>query len=228
MKFLLSLFIISVTLFGFSQNASALSCIQPPERLLDRGDVIFLGTANEVHTSTVREDEYAQFSLIKSWKGDVSSSMKIYGIRSWTGLVDGNIFYQKGATYIVFASIYPEGSGRLSGRLQSGIDCGSTSLVHDTENDQTVIALDKEKSSTTILSVYAYARNLTLGSTGEDVVALQTFLERKSLLIIPQGVPKGYFGPLTRNAVKRYQESKGITPTLGFFGPMTRASVQAE
>lgn len=228
MKFLLSFLVSLVVIFGFSPSASALSCAQPPEKLLDRAEVIFLGIAEEVYTSTTREDEYVRFSVLRYWKGEVSSSMKVYGIRSWNGMADGTIFYQKGATYVVFAYKYPEGTTRL----RSGVDCGSTSRVHDAQNDQTIIALDKEKGSipttTTTSGVYAYARNLTLGSTGADVVALQTFLEQKSFLVMPQGILKGYFGQLTRNAVKRYQESKGIAPALGFFGPITRASVQAE
>jgi hypothetical protein len=70
--------------------------------------------------------------------------------------------------------------------------------------------------------------NLTVGSTGADVVALQQFLVAKGHLVMPAGVAYGYFGPLTRAAVAKYQTSKGITPAVGYFGPITRAAVNAE
>lgn len=77
-------------------------------------------------------------------------------------------------------------------------------------------------------AAYTFNTNLTIGSRGADVVALQTFLESKGLITIPAGVAKGYFGSLTRSAVRAYQISKGITPTAGYFGPVTRAAVNAE
>lgn len=73
-----------------------------------------------------------------------------------------------------------------------------------------------------------FVRNLTVGSTGTDVVALQSYLETKGFLTIPVGVSKGYFGPLTRSALARYQASVGIAPAVGYFGPITRADVSAK
>ena len=67
-----------------------------------------------------------------------------------------------------------------------------------------------------------FTRSLTLGSRGTDVVQLQTILETKGFLVMPAGVGKGYFGPLTRAALARYQASVGISPAVGFFGPITR------
>jgi peptidoglycan hydrolase-like protein with peptidoglycan-binding domain len=75
---------------------------------------------------------------------------------------------------------------------------------------------------------YTFNTNLTVGSRGADVVALQTFLEAKGLITIPTGTAKGYFGVLTKNAVAAYQTMKGITPNAGYFGPITRAAVMAD
>ncbi len=83
-------------------------------------------------------------------------------------------------------------------------------------------------SAQTTASCYTYFRDLTVGSTGTDVVALQTFLESRGHLIMPVGVAKGYFGPITRAAVAKYQASKGITPVAGYFGPITRSAVALE
>lgn len=70
---------------------------------------------------------------------------------------------------------------------------------------------------------YTYSKDLTIGSTGADVVALQSALESKGFLVIPVGVSKGYFGPLTQRALASYQASVGISPAAGYFGPITRA-----
>ncbi|MDQ3089588.1 MAG: peptidoglycan-binding protein [bacterium] len=72
-----------------------------------------------------------------------------------------------------------------------------------------------------------FTADLTMGSTGTQVVALQTFLEQKGYLVIPVGVSKGYFGALTRAAVVRFQLANGIAPAVGYFGPLTRGKVNA-
>lgn len=82
-------------------------------------------------------------------------------------------------------------------------------------------------SAQTVSTAFTFTTNLTIGSRGADVVALQSFLESKGLLSMPAGVAKGYFGGLTRTAVRAYQATKGL-PTTGFFGPMTRAAVAAD
>ncbi len=77
-------------------------------------------------------------------------------------------------------------------------------------------------------SAETFTRNLTIGSTGADVSALQAWLVAKGYLVMPTGVAYGYFGGLTRASVAAYQTAKGITPTAGYFGPVTRAAVNAE
>src|SRR3989338_1294787 len=52
--------------------------------------------------------------------------------------------------------------------------------------------------------------DLTLGSTGADVTALQQWLVSKGFLTMPAGVAMGNLGPLTKAAVTAYQTSKGI------------------
>ncbi len=77
-------------------------------------------------------------------------------------------------------------------------------------------------------SSYMFYTNLTVGSTGADVVALQSFLESKGFLTMPAGTSKGYFGGLTKSALASFQSAKGIAPAVGFFGPVTRAAVNAD
>ncbi len=70
-----------------------------------------------------------------------------------------------------------------------------------------------------------YTRDLTIGSRGTDVIALQTFLISKGFSI-PAG-PTGYFGIQTRAALAAFQAANGISPAAGYFGPITRARIIA-
>lgn len=72
-----------------------------------------------------------------------------------------------------------------------------------------------------------FTKDLTLGSTGSDVTALQTLLVSKGFLTMPAGVSKGYFGSLTKSALAAYQASVGISPASGYFGPITRAKMNS-
>lgn len=76
--------------------------------------------------------------------------------------------------------------------------------------------------STAGAATYNFQNNLTLGSTGSDVVALQTMLVSKGYLVMPSGVPMGYFGALTQSAVVKFQIANKVSPTSGYFGPLTR------
>jgi len=71
--------------------------------------------------------------------------------------------------------------------------------------------------------------NLSVGSTGDSVVALQDWLISKGFSIpaIQSGAATpGYFGSQTQAAVAAYQRTVNL-PSFGFFGPMTRAIVNA-
>ncbi len=61
-----------------------------------------------------------------------------------------------------------------------------------------------------------FTRDLTVGSSGADVTALQNVLK-----VSPA---TGYFGSITKAAVQSYQASKGIA-TTGYVGPLTRAAL---
>jgi peptidoglycan hydrolase-like protein with peptidoglycan-binding domain len=70
-----------------------------------------------------------------------------------------------------------------------------------------------------------FTRDLTIGASGADVTALQTWLISKGYSI-PAGAT-GYFGAQTQAALAAYQAANGITPAAGYFGPITRAKVNA-
>ncbi len=79
------------------------------------------------------------------------------------------------------------------------------------------------KKSGAPLFVFVFSRNLSFGTSGNDILELQKILQ--SLGFFSQGeTPTGFFGPITLKAVRDFQKSKGIEQT-GFVGPLTRAAL---
>jgi hypothetical protein len=68
-------------------------------------------------------------------------------------------------------------------------------------------------------SGYNFTKDLTVGSKGADVTALQNVLG-----ISPA---TGYFGSVTKAAVIKFQLAKGLTPAAGYVGAKTRAVLNA-
>ena len=89
------------------------------------------------------------------------------------------------------------------------------------------LALALVLASASSASAYTYTRDLTIGASGADVVALQDMLVAGGYLVMPAGVSKGYFGALTQSAVAKWQAAVGITPAAGYFGPISRAKASA-
>ncbi len=85
------------------------------------------------------------------------------------------------------------------------------------------VAAAQTVTTTTTTTSSAFTRNLTIGSTGADVSALQALLIAGGKLQI--AAPTGYFGAMTKAALASWQASVGITPASGYFGPKTRAYV---
>jgi hypothetical protein len=75
----------------------------------------------------------------------------------------------------------------------------------------------------------SFARDLTLGSSGPDVTALQTFLIAENIgpagKALSDAGATGYFGSVTQKALIEFQVARGISPAYGYFGPVTRARI---
>lgn len=67
---------------------------------------------------------------------------------------------------------------------------------------------------------FTFTRDLTVGSVGADVSAVQQFLIDTGFLRI--ATPTGYFGPMTTNALGTWQALAGVYPSAGYFGPISR------
>ena len=72
---------------------------------------------------------------------------------------------------------------------------------------------------------YVFTSSLSIGSRGNDVVELQCFLQKLGYFS-ENTLCTGYFGPITHEAVAKFQASKGIE-SIGIVGPKTRAALNS-
>ena len=89
-----------------------------------------------------------------------------------------------------------------------------------------VVAFTPVAGAQTATASATFTRDLTIGSTGADVTALQNWLINKGYAIAAGAT--GYFGAQTQAALAKYQAAKNISPAAGYFGPITRAAVAAD
>ncbi len=81
--------------------------------------------------------------------------------------------------------------------------------------------------------VATFTRNLTIGSSGQDVKNLQVFLNDNGYTIASTGAgspgdESTYFGARTAAALAKFQAASQITPASGILGPKTRAYLEGE
>lgn len=79
-------------------------------------------------------------------------------------------------------------------------------------------------------SCSAFTRDLTVGSTGADVMDLQRVLNGNGYPVASSGAgapgsESTYFGAKTQAALAKWQAANGISPAAGYFGPITRAKL---
>jgi len=110
-----------------------------------------------------------------------------------------------------------------------GADTSTISNVEASLRGQTPTG-GTSTGSTSGASCSQFTRDLTLGSTGSDVQALQVILNANGFQVAASGAgspgnESTYFGALTQSALGKWQAAKGVTPPAGYFGPLTRAAL---
>jgi hypothetical protein len=119
------------------------------------------------------------------------------------------------------ASVASAQSVSLSQLVQLFISLGIIDSAHAAAAEAAVANMG---TTATTAPSFTYTRNLTVGSTGADVTALQNTLIANSDLAA--GLNTGYFGALTQAGVSKWQASAGL-PATGFFGPLSMAKLNA-
>lgn len=141
------------------------------------------------------------------------------------GLVFATALWFAGSSLTPLASA----AGLTSSQVQSilallqsfGADQATINNVNAALTGQAVTATGGSTGST---SCYTFTKDLTLGSKGASVTALQQFLNGKGYLTASA---TGYFGPLTKAALAKFQAANSISPASGYFGPITMKAVNA-
>ncbi len=126
-------------------------------------------------------------------------------------------------------------SGLTATQIQSILD-----VLASFDADAATVALVKASlegtattGSVTSTAVVVFKSNLTVGSLGSEVKALQEFLNAHGYTVASSGPGSSgnettRFGAATKAALIKFQKAKGITPAVGYFGPKTRAAVEAD
>jgi hypothetical protein len=192
------------------------------EEIFKKSDAVFLGRVLSVTSPETQGDVRevnGEVQVEKYWKGKVGSLVKIKSTGIYTC---GTAFseHAKGGTYLIYAT-KPSGASDAYTVGMVDMKLASTSMFE-------IQTLGTGFVPNVGPSGSQFTKNLTVGSSGDDVARLQTWLVQKGFLVMPAGVSKGYFGNLTRTALAQYQISAGITPAVGYFGPITRTKINAQ
>lgn len=114
--------------------------------------------------------------------------------------------------------------------LQSfGVDAATYSNVDKSLRGQATTGTAAPSSA----CPYTWSRNLTAGSTGDDVMKLQKFLNSDAATQVAAsgagspGNETSSFGPATKAAVVKFQTKNDISPAAGYFGALSRAKANS-
>jgi len=117
------------------------------------------------------------------------------------------------------STLSAQAASLTAGQVQSILGLLSSFGADQATINNVSAALTGQPTSTVAAqSSYSYTSDLTVGSTGAAVTALQT-----QLGVSPA---TGYFGSITKAAVVTYQTANGL-PATGYVGPLTRAKLNA-
>ncbi len=183
---------------------------------MNESTAVFVGTVTAINQT--QTGYTASFDVSAYWKGNISKKQAVSTASDSAGC---GYSFTLGTKYIVYAN-------ESEGKLTTGL-CGFTTPADDAAIAALGTAMTPGGSVTG-----SFNRNLGYGMRGEDVRALQQYLNSKGFTISLSGAGSvgnetTYYGPATRKAVIRFQEankvSLGISAGTGYFGILTRTLV---
>lgn len=218
-------FIALVTIIGLCATlyapatVHACSCIAreySQSEKMNESTAVFVGTVTAINQT--QTGNTASFDVSAYWKGNVSKKQDVSTASDSAGC---GYSFTVGAKYIVYAN-------SSDGKITTGL-CGFTTPADDAKIQALGTAMTPAGSVTG-----SFNRNLGYGMRGEDVRALQQYLNSKGFTVSASGAGSvgnetTYYGPATRKAVIRFQEARkaelGISAGTGYFGPLSRTLV---
>lgn len=121
-----------------------------------------------------------------------------------------------------------QASVTLSAALSTNVNTGTSGAA------PAVAAITSNSEATVTYGPGVFNRTLRAGSSGDDVRRLQRYLNEQGYVLAPRGIGSpgnetDYFGPMTYNALIKFQEAHakdilapaGLTKGSGIFGPAT-------
>lgn len=139
---------------------------------------------------------------------------------------------------MAFSFVTPAHAALTESQIQSILSLlqsfgADTSVVSNVESSLRGTAPTGSTGSTggtSSASCSQFTRDLTIGSTGADVMALQKILNSNGYPVSASGagapgLESDYFGTKTQAALAKWQAAVGISPAAGYFGPITRAKL---
>jgi peptidoglycan hydrolase-like protein with peptidoglycan-binding domain len=105
----------------------------------------------------------------------------------------------------------------------AGLLC-SAGTASATSGGAGVVAAKTPHGLVSPVSGTVFARTLRKGARGEDVKTLQTWLADVGYRL----PPTGYFGPMTKGAVARFQRANGLAPASGTVGSRTATALLSD
>ncbi len=154
--------------------------------------------------------------------------------KNWFGAVTpdfssatGSVIFSPWCLVDSCVSIWSQpGSGPSPSPASGGSGSVSTTTATSTATTTATSTTILQQTSTTTeqvlgASTFNFTRNLSFGMRGNDVSELQKILIAKGYLKLKTGQPTGWFGPLTRAALIKWQLENKIRAE-GYFGPISR------
>lgn len=158
-------------------------------------------TGASVNFADVNTNLSANQTLTLKAVGDISSS----------AIAGSSVYGVFGGSWAVDTS-----NGNIGNNASGNIIAGRTT---------TITAIPTPTPTTGSVSFDNFSRDLYFGSKDNDVKQLQALLINE--VNYPTNLITGYFGDITREAVKKLQEKYGVNPVSGYFGEITRKALTA-
>lgn len=132
---------------------------------------------------------------------------------------------------LAFSDAEPEEDEEVAGGEAAGLGANGKAPSHRRSSHRSGGRAERPEdaapvATSTPAAASSFARDLELGMEGADVAALQAFLVAQGHLTMPAGAAPGFFGPLTRAALVKFQLASNVSPAVGYFGPITRKVVE--